>query len=241
MHKTLIALLFLASAAGCGEDPEPPRRTVAPGDAAPAAPGSSSGIPIVPATRVLLDPSLPEWVGVAPAEFKAKFTTSKGDFTIQVTRAWAPRGADRFYHLVQNGYYDGVVFFRVVSGFMAQFGMHPAPQVTTVWNGAKIQDDPVTQSNKRGMVTFATSGEHSRTTQVFINYGDNSRLDSMGFSPFGKVVDGMPVVDSLYSGYGEGAPQGSGPSQGSIQMEGNEYLKRKFPELDFIRTARIVP
>jgi peptidyl-prolyl cis-trans isomerase A (cyclophilin A) len=143
---------------------------------------------------------------------------------------------------VKNGYYDGVVFFRVVSGFMAQFGIHGSPEVSAAWRNAKIQDDPVVQSNKRGMVTFAKGGANSRTTQVFINYSDkNERLDAMGFPPFGKVIEGMSVADSLYNGFGDGPPSGQGPNQGRIQAEGNAYLKSEFKELDYIKTARIVP
>src|SRR6202165_968178 len=131
----------------------------------------------------------------APASYKVKFDTSKGTFVVQVTRAWAPQGADRFYNLVKNGFYDNVRFFRVISGFMVQFGINGTPAVMAAWRNAQIPDDPVTQSNKRGMITFATSGPNSRTTQVFINFADNSRLDSTGFAPFGQVVSGMNVVD----------------------------------------------
>jgi peptidyl-prolyl cis-trans isomerase A (cyclophilin A) len=176
----------------------------------------------------------------APDTFRAKFTTSQGDFTVEVTRSWAPNGADRFYNLIKVGYYDDVAFFRVISGFMAQFGIHGDPEVNKVWRSAKIQDDPVKQSNTRGMVTFATSGPNSRTTQLFINFGDSKFLDSQGFSPFAKVVEGMDVVDKLHSGYGEGAPRGQGPDQPKIQSEGNTYLKSDFPKLDWIKKARLV-
>jgi len=177
----------------------------------------------------------------APAVFQARFETSKGTFVIEVTRAWAPQGADRFYNLVKNGYYDGCRFFRVLSGFMAQFGINGDPKLNAVWSQARIMDDPVKQSNKRGFVTYAMGGANTRTTQLFINYTDqNSRLDADGFSPFGKVIDGMKVVDSLYSGYGEGAPNGNGPDQGRVQMEGNAYLEKSFPKLDYIKSAVIV-
>ena len=156
------------------------------------------------------------------------------------TRAWAPRGADRFYNLVSAGYYDDVAFFRVIENFMVQFGIHGDPAVNQVWREARIQDDPVSQSNKRGMVTYAMAGPDTRTTQLFINFRDNSGLDGQGFSPFGRVVEGMSVVDALYSGYGEGAPRGTGPEQGRAQMEGNAYLKASFPRMDFVKTARIV-
>jgi peptidyl-prolyl cis-trans isomerase A (cyclophilin A) len=175
----------------------------------------------------------------APATYKAQFDTSKGVFVVEVRRDWAPNGADRFYNLVKNGFYDNARFFRVVDRFMVQFGIHGDPRVSAQWSNANIPDDPVKQSNKRGFITFATSGPNSRTSQVFINFGDNSRLDRDGFSPFGQVVSGMNVVDTLYSGYGEGAPGGKGPHQGRIQAEGNAYLSKEFSRLDFIRKATI--
>jgi peptidyl-prolyl cis-trans isomerase A (cyclophilin A) len=175
----------------------------------------------------------------APAAYKARFDTSKGVFVIDVRREWAPVGADRFYNLVKNGFYDENRFFRVISGFMVQFGINGNPQVSTPWRNAQIKDDPVKQSNKRGFITFATSGPNSRTTQVFINFGDNARLDGMGFASFGQVSSGMNVVDQLYADYGEGAPSGRGPNQGRIQGEGNAYLTRDFPNLDFVRKATI--
>jgi peptidyl-prolyl cis-trans isomerase A (cyclophilin A) len=175
----------------------------------------------------------------APATFRANFDTSKGSFVIEVNREWAPQGADRFYNLVQNGFYDEVRFFRVISGFMVQFGIHGTPAVQAAWRGAQIKDDPVKQSNRRGYVTFATAGPNTRTTQIFINFGDNAGLDKQGFAPFGQVVSGMDVVDKIYSGYGEGAPRGKGPDQGRIQTEGNAYLNKEFPQLDYIKSARI--
>ena len=175
----------------------------------------------------------------APATYKAKFETSKGPFVIQVTRAWAPNGADRFYNLVKNGYFDNVRFFRAISGFMVQFGINGDPALNAKWRVARIQDDRVSQSNTRGMITFATSGPNARTTQVFINFADNSNLDGMGFAPFGKIVSGMDVVDKLYSGYGEGAPNGRGPDQNRIQTEGNAYLSQGFPKLDHVSKATI--
>jgi peptidyl-prolyl cis-trans isomerase A (cyclophilin A) len=177
----------------------------------------------------------------APATYKTRFETSKGVFVVQVTRAWAPNGADRFYNLVKSGFFDNARFFRVISGFMVQFGIHGNPAISAKWREANIPDDPVTQSNKRGMITFATAGPNTRTSQVFINYADNARLDASGFAPFGKVVTGMSVVDALNSEYGEGAPGGRGPSQGRIQSEGNTYLVRDFPRLDFIKKATIEP
>jgi peptidyl-prolyl cis-trans isomerase A (cyclophilin A) len=175
----------------------------------------------------------------APATYKARFDTSKGVFVVDVRRDYAPNGADRFYNLVKNGFFDEARFFRVISGFMVQFGINGNPQVSTPWRNAQIKDDPVKQSNKRGFITFATSGPNSRTTQVFINFGDNSRLDGSGFASFGQVSSGMNVVDQLYADYGEGAPQGRGPNQGRMQSEGNAYLTKDFPNLDFVRKATI--
>ena len=175
-----------------------------------------------------------------PGTFRARFETTAGDFVIEVQRDWAPQGADRFYNLVKSGYYDGVRFFRVISGFMAQFGIHGDPRVSAAWRGRRIADDPVRQSNARGMVTFATAGPNTRTTQVFISFRDNGMLDGQGFAPFGRVVEGMEVVDRLYAGYGEGAPGGAGPNQSRIQAEGNAYLERDFPKLDYVKRATIV-
>jgi peptidyl-prolyl cis-trans isomerase A (cyclophilin A) len=177
----------------------------------------------------------------APATFQAKFTTTKGDFTVQVTRAWAPRGADRFYNLVRSGFFTDCAFFRVLTGFMAQFGISPNPASAHAWEAARIPDDRVIESNKRGRVTFATAGPNTRTTQLFINFGNNASLDSQGFAPFGEVIEGMDVVDKLYAEYGEGAPSGRGPDQGKIQAEGKAYLDRNFPKLDRILSAKIVP
>src|SRR3954471_8488725 len=176
----------------------------------------------------------------APDSFRVKFATTKGDFTVAVTRAWAPKGADRFYRLVREGYFKDIRFFRVLPGFMAQFGMSGDPALNAKMDSQRIPDDPVTQSNKRGMLTFATAGPNTRSNQFFINYGNNASLDSQGFSPFGRVVDGMTVVDAIYSGYGEGAPNGPGPNQDSIREKGNEYLRRAFPKLDYIKSATIV-
>jgi peptidyl-prolyl cis-trans isomerase A (cyclophilin A) len=215
--RILLACTALAAACG-GETPEaqtPPAEAVQ-------------------AVNPLLNPAAPEMNEPAPATFRAKFETSEGDFVIEVTRAWAPNGADRFYNLVRHGFYDEARFFRVIGGFMAQFGINADPQVSARWRGANILDDPVTQSNKRGYVTFAMAGPNSRTTQLFINFGDNSRLDGQGFSPFGRVVQGMEIVDRIYSGYGEQ------PNQGRIQMQGNAYLTSAFPELDYVKTATIV-
>jgi peptidyl-prolyl cis-trans isomerase A (cyclophilin A) len=177
----------------------------------------------------------------APAEYEVKFVTTAGDFTIKVTRAWAPNGADRFYNLVSHHFYDGAAFFRVLPGFMAQFGISAHPEVSKVWETAVIKDDPIVQSNHRGFVSFATAGPNTRTTQAFINYGNNEALDKSGFSAFAVVSDGMEVVDKLYNGYGEGAPDGHGPDQGLITSRGRAYLEKSFPKLDSIRSAALVP
>jgi peptidyl-prolyl cis-trans isomerase A (cyclophilin A) len=171
----------------------------------------------------------------APAVFKAKFTTTAGDFVVEVHRDWVPLGADRFYNLVRYGYFTNAAFFRVIPGFVVQFGLSADPAINKVWHVAKIQDDPVVQSNKRGRLVFATAGPNTRTTQFFINYADNGRLDGMGFAPFGAVVDGMAVVDKIFANYGES------PRQDLITEQGDTYLKAHFPDMDKIKLARIVP
>jgi peptidyl-prolyl cis-trans isomerase A (cyclophilin A) len=176
----------------------------------------------------------------APAKYNVRFDTSVGVFVITVTREWAPLGADRFYNLVKNGYYDGVRFFRAIPNFMVQFGINGDPALNTAWRNARIGVDPVKQSNKRGYITYAMGGSpDTRTTQVFINFRDNTNLDAMGFAPFGQVTTGMDVVDKIHQGYGEGAPRGSGPDQGRIQSEGNAYLMKDFPKLDYVKKASI--
>ena len=175
----------------------------------------------------------------APAVYHVDFDTSKGPFVIEVHRDWAPIGADRFYDLVKNSFYDDARFFRVVEGFMVQFGINGDPAISAAWRQARIKDDPPRISNKRTFVTFATGGPNTRTTQVFINFGDNHNLDSQGFAAFGQVVSGMNVVDSLYGGYGEGAPGGRGPAQDRIQREGNAYLASQFANLDYIKKATL--
>jgi peptidyl-prolyl cis-trans isomerase A (cyclophilin A) len=172
--------------------------------------------------------------GTAPARYQVRFETSAGVFVVDVTRAWAPRGSDRLYELVQSGFYNGARFFRVVPGFVVQFGISGDPAVSARWQRATIPDDPVTQSNARGTLTFATAGPNTRTTQLFINYGDNLRLDRMGFAPLGVVVEGMDVVDRIYAGYGES------PDQGLIEARGTAYLAEQFPQLDSIARATIV-
>ena len=166
---------------------------------------------------------------------KVKFETTKGDFVIQITKDWAPLGVERFLSLINGGYYDGAKFFRIVPGFVVQFGLAADPQVTRSMGSASIQDDPVKASNTKGTITFATAGPNTRTTQLFINFGNNTGLDRQGFSPFGKVIEGMDVVDKINAEYGES------PNQGAIQMKGNAYLKKDFPNLDYIKSATILP
>jgi peptidyl-prolyl cis-trans isomerase A (cyclophilin A) len=176
----------------------------------------------------------------APDTYQVRFETTQGAFVIEVTRAWSPLGADRFYNLASNGFFDGVRFFRVLPGFVVQFGISGDPEIAARWREANFKDDPVVESNLKGYITYAkSSAPNSRTTQVFINLSDNTRLDGMGFAPFGKVIEGMDVVEKLYGGYGEGAPQGGGPNQGRIQAEGNSYLEENFPKLDYVKTASV--
>lgn len=176
---------------------------------------------------------------VAPDAFTVVFETTAGDFELDVTRAWSPKGVDRFHTLVKVGYYTDLAVFRVVDGFVAQTGINGDPGISGLWRDARFTDDPVTQSNTRGRATFATGGADTRTTQIFFNYGDNSRLDDLGFSPFGEVRD-MATLDALYSGYGDGPPSGNGPDQGRIQQEGNAYLRAEFPDLDYIVRTTII-
>lgn len=177
----------------------------------------------------------------APDYFQVKFETSKGDFIIEAHREWSPLGVDRLYHMVRSGYLRDVRFYRVVDGFMAQFGAHGDPAVASTWREFNILDEPVKQTNLRGYVTFAKSGmPNSRTTQMFISYRNNSYLDNSGFAPIGKIFEGMEVVDALYSGYGDAPPNGNGPNQGLIAQRGNEYLESEFTELDYIKDAKII-
>ncbi len=208
-----------------------------PGSTPQPSDGSSDGSAGNP--QALRDPSLAN--EKAPDTFKATFVTTKGSFVVQVTRDWAPLGSDRFYNMVKIGYFTDIAFFRAVEGFMVQFGIHGDPKVSAVWRPASIADDPVKQSNDRSYLTFAMAGPDTRTVQLFINYKNNASLDSKGFPPIGKVIQGMEIVDSLYKGYGEGAPNGQGPDQSRIQMEGNAYLQKDFPKLDYIKSAAITP
>jgi len=170
---------------------------------------------------------------VAPAEFRASFDTSVGPFVVLVRRSWAPKGADRFYNLVKYGFFDGTRFFRVMPNFMVQFGINGDPAIQGPWRDADIADDPVTQGNKRGTMTFANRGPNSRSTQVFINFKDNSFLNDR-FAPFGEIESGMEAVDKINAEYGER------PDQGQIQARGNAYLTKAFPRLDYVKKATIV-
>jgi peptidyl-prolyl cis-trans isomerase A (cyclophilin A) len=197
---------------------------------------------LLPVTALAQQPSLKNAASLnekAPATYKARFDTSAGVFVVEVTRDLAPLGADRFYNLVKNGFYDGTRFFRVISGFMVQFGIHGDPAVSAVWRNARINDDPVKGTNSPMTITFATGGPNTRTTQVFINFGNNAGLDKQGFAPFGRVIEGQDVVKKIYAEYGEGAPRGKGPDQGRLQMEGNAYLAKDYPKMDYIKSATI--
>ena len=199
---------------------------------ATAKPATAKPAPPKPVSAALRNPAaLKE---VAPATFNVSFVTTAGSFVVQVTRAWAPKGADRFYNLVKHGYYNDSRFFRVVPGFMVQFGINGDPKLQDAWREANIADDPVTQSNKRGFVTFAKRNmPNSRSTQVFINFKDNAPLDGQGFAPFGQVISGMEVVDKINAEYGEE------PDQGRIQFEGNAYLAKEFPRLTVMKSVTI--
>lgn len=219
-----------------------PPPAAAPAEATPSAaqpaPAATSEAQVVPKSsydRALLRPAM---LGeIAPDSYQAKFSTTRGEFTVTVTRSWAPIGADRFYNLIKHHYYDNASFFRVVPGFVAQFGISAFPPVSAAWQHANLKDDPVTQSNKRGTLTFATAGPNTRTTQIFINLKDNSGLDAQGFSPFG-VVDGkgMNVVDMFYDQYGDAA----GPDQDQTTKQGKPYLDKGWPKLDSIKSASLV-
>jgi peptidyl-prolyl cis-trans isomerase A (cyclophilin A) len=232
MHKCgwmITAGLLFLSAVPCNDA----RAQASPAQTPAHKPAATS-----PYDRQLLRPAL--LVAKAPATYQVKFTTTKGDFVITVTRAWAPLGADRFYNLVRHHFYDNTHFFRVLKGFVVQWGISAYPPVTAAWEHAPIKDDPVVQSNLRGYITYAMSGPNTRTTQVFINLVDNKRLDGMGFSPFGQITEGLDVVESLYTGYGEGAPDGQGPEQDKIEKLGKPYLDKSFDKLDWIKTTTLI-
>jgi peptidyl-prolyl cis-trans isomerase A (cyclophilin A) len=214
----LVAAAVVLALAGCSSEPAKKEETAAPAKEAPAAKKEQ-----------------------APDVFKVNLDTTKGPVIIEVHRDWAPVGADHFYSLVKMGFYDGDRFFRYVRNFIVQFGINGDPKVNRVWANANLLDDPVKQTNARGTVVYATAGPNTRATQLFINLRDNAAsLDRQGFAPFGKVVEGMDVVDSLYSSYGEMAAMGGqGPDPGQIETQGNEYLESKFPRLDYIKKAKI--
>jgi len=218
--KPLI-LLFVAVTATLAQAP-PPAKSAA--TQPPASP---------PASNPLLTPAALK--ATAPNLYRVKFTTTKGDFVVEVHRDWAPLGADRFYNLVKNHFFTDASFFRYVPRFIVQFGIPADPKIAAVWQSANIKDDPVKQSNRRGTLVFATSGANTRTTQLFVNLNDNgASLDGQGFAPFGTVTEGMDVVQGLYSGYGEA------PEQGRIQAQGKAYLDKSFPKLDSIKSATVI-
>lgn len=236
---SVIAVLFV----GCAEKPKPVEKPVKevqkPTAKPPAAPPAEAKKPEkaapakkAPSRKALLNPSaLKE---KAPATYRVTFNTTKGKIVIAVTRSWAQRGADRFYNLTKNGFYDDCRFFRIVPNFVVQFGMNGSPRIQRMWSNAQFKDDPVTKSNGKGRVVFAkTAYPNSRTTQIFINLKSNRSLDAQGFAPFGEVVQGMDVVESLYAGYGEL------PNQSMITNQGNSYLKSRFPKLDYIKSTTV--
>ena len=219
--KRSAALALVIFVAACEKAPPPP------------------GTPPAP-TPAILQPDPAKVAAAGPDSFVVHVVSSRGPFDVMVHRNWSPNGSDRLYYLVTNGFYDGLRFFRVIDGFMAQFGMSGDTAVGRVWRDLKITDDPVTQSNIRGRLTFATSGQNSRTTQLFINFGNNAQLDRMGFAPVGEVTNGMGAVDALYSGDGDGGDSGGkGPSQDKIALQGYAYLMRDYPKLDYIATAHV--
>jgi peptidyl-prolyl cis-trans isomerase A (cyclophilin A) len=196
---------------------------------------------VLAAAASLAGCSKPKPKVVVPEVYDVAFDTTQGTFTVEVSRAWAPRGADRFYELVNMRYFDEGRFFRVLPGFIAQFGVHKDFKVHVVWREFFIVDDPRKQDNVRGTLAFAQSGPSTRATEVFINLADNKVLDEQGFVPFARIVSGMDVADKLYSGYGELGPEGKGPDSGRVEEEANEYLVPRFPKLDYIKHATFVP
>jgi peptidyl-prolyl cis-trans isomerase A (cyclophilin A) len=233
----LSPVLALLAASACEPTFLPPPTPPASIAAAPSADAAAPPA-VVHHAPSELDPSLA--TAQAPEVFVVDFATTQGDIVVEAHRSWAPRGADRFYNLVKLGFFDDTRFFRAIPDFMVQFGIAGDPEVAAKWREATIADDPVTQSNLRGYMTFAQTGQpNSRTTQVFICFANHPSLDASGFAPFARVTRGMDVVDNLYKGYGEGAPHGQGPDQSLIQTEGNAYLDRDFPKLDRILSTRI--
>ncbi len=222
-----------ASAAAAQPLKAEPASSASAESAAAAASAAQTAPAAAPPNPALLKPEAAK--ETAPAKFKAKFSTTKGDFVVEATRAWAPIGVDRFYNLIKLGFYQDTAFFRVVPDFVVQFGIHGTPQVSAAWRPATIQDDPKSkQSNDRGTLTYAKGGPNSRTTQLFINYKDNARLDAMGFPPIGKVIQGIEVVDAINKEYGEY------PQQQILQTEGNSYLRRAFANLDYIKSVTLM-
>ena len=199
------------------------------------APTKSAAAPQAPAESPLLHPA--NLKAKAPDDFKVKFVTTHGEFTVEVHRDWSPLGADRFYNLVKNKFFTDAAFFRYVPGFIVQFGIHAKPEIAKAWENANINDDPIKpgNSNKKGTVVFATAGPNTRTTQFFVNLNNNPGLDSQHFTPFGEVTEGLDIVSGLYSGYGEQ------PQQGLIQSQGKAYLDKSFPKMDSIKSATILP
>ncbi len=238
-----VLILGLAVIACGGEEAVEPSTTEAPeagSSSAQPPPGEPAPEASAPTVNPLLDPYHPEYSQQAPASYRVAFDTSKGQFVVEVHREWAPLGADRFYNLVRTGFYNNNRFFRVLDGFVAQFGLNGDAAINEAWDIAAIDDDPTREMNTRGRLTFANSGPSSRTTQLFINLGDNLSLDNRGFPPFGEVIEGMGVVDSLYADYGEGTPRGNGPDQLRLGAEGNDYLERDFPLLDYVELAMVI-
>lgn len=181
------------------------------------------------------------YVETAPATYRVLMATSIGEVIMEVHRAWAPIGADRFYNLAKGGFYDDTRVYRVLGGFMAQFGLNADPYVSQAWKTQFLVDDPVIESNTRGRVAFAKGGRHTRTTEIFISYKDNRALDDEGFAPIGEVIEGMEVVDAFYADYGDGPPRGDGPYQAMAAARGNDYLDADFPDLTRILTVTVTP
>lgn len=227
VRSRLLHVLLAVAVAACGSPEDAREEDVAEAETAAA---DSAPLPEDP----LFHPASEAMQRTAPDTFRVRFATTAGSFTVEAYRSWAPRGADRFYNLARHGFYDGARFFRVIEGFVAQFGLSGRPRLDVTWRSARIEDDSVRQSNDRGTVSFASSGDDSRTTQLFVNLADNPRLDGMGFAPVGRVVEGMEVVDDLYAGYEEP------PSQPRIMREGNAFLDEAFPELDVIESVEVV-
>ncbi len=253
--RSLSMLSLLAILVACGgtepaaedaagsADPPPAEAPVSEPPAAPPEPTAAEpeSDPAPPELPPLSNPAHPDANQTAPAQSRVELDTTKGNIVLQVYRDWAPLGADRFYNLVRAGFFTDVRFFRVVDGFVAQFGMNGDPDVHAVWDAAELQDDPtVGQTNSRGRITFAHGGPNTRATQFFLSLGNNSFLDPQNFPPFGEVVEGLGALDSLYNGYGDGPPQGTGPDQGRIRSQGNRYLDSEYPLLDYVRRARLI-